>query len=100
LKNRIFAEKYQDIAFLIVMTVTERIRYTFSGHESFYCKSLWLKKGYDFVKANNNFNSEDAVVHLGVGKNMVAAIRYWMRAFGLLEEGNTTEMAEFLFNNK
>ena len=80
--------------------MAEKIRYTFSGHESFYCKSLWLKKGYDFVKANNNFNSEDAVVHLGVGKNMVAAIRYWMRAFGLLEEGNTTEMAEFLFNNQ
>jgi len=80
--------------------MTEKIRYTFSGHESFYCKSLWLKKGYDFVKANNNFNSEDAVVHLGVGKNMVAAIRYWMRAFGLLEEGNSTEMADFLFHNE
>ena len=25
------------------------IKYTFSGHESFPCKSLWLKKGYDFV---------------------------------------------------
>lgn len=80
--------------------MVEKIRYTFSGHESFYCKSLWLKKGYDFVKADNNFNAEDAVVHLGVGKNMVAAIRYWLRAFGLLEEGNTTEIANFLFDNK
>lgn len=80
--------------------MTEKIRYTFSGHESFYCKSLWLKKGYDFVKADNNFNVEDAVVHLGVGKNMVAAIRYWMRAFGLLEEGNTTEIANFLFDKE
>ena len=26
--------------------------FTFSGHESFPCKSLWLKKGYDFNKAN------------------------------------------------
>ena len=25
------------------------ITYKFSGHESFPCKSLWLKKGYDFV---------------------------------------------------
>lgn len=24
-------------------------RYIFSGHESFPSKSLWLKKGYDFV---------------------------------------------------
>lgn len=25
------------------------MRYSFSGHESFHCKSLWLKKGYDFI---------------------------------------------------
>ncbi len=75
-------------------------RYTFSGHESFYCKSLWLKKGYDFVKSDKNFNAEDAVVYLGVGKNMVSAIRYWLRAFGMLEEGNPTEIADFLFDNK
>ena len=80
--------------------MADKIRYSFSGHDSFYCKSLWLKKGYDFVKANNNFNAEDAVVHLGVGKNMVAAIRYWLRAFGLLEEGNTSEIADFLFDNE
>jgi hypothetical protein len=32
--------------------MTEKIRHSFSGHESFYCKSLWLKKGYDFVIYN------------------------------------------------
>ena len=36
-------------------------RYVFSGHESFPCKSLWLKKGYDFVFGGNDFNSADAV---------------------------------------
>ena len=80
--------------------MVEKIRHTFSGHESFYCKSLWLKKGYDFVKADNNFNAEDAVVHLGVGKNMVAAIRYWLRAFGLLQENSLTEITHFLFDNE
>ena len=45
-------------------------RYTFSGHESFPCKSLWLKKGYDFVVQGKNFNNPDAVIDLGVGKNM------------------------------
>ena len=30
-------------------------KYTFSGHESFPCKSLWLKKGYDFVANKNDF---------------------------------------------
>jgi hypothetical protein len=57
---------------------------TFSGHESFQCRHLWLKKGYDFVASDNSFNSEDAVVILGVGKNMVSSIRFWMKAFNLL----------------
>lgn len=47
----------------------EITKYVFSGHESFPCKSLWLKKGYDFVKNGNDFNSPKAVIHLEVGKN-------------------------------
>ena len=77
-----------------------KIRYTFSGHESFYCKSLWLKKGYDFVSDNNDFNAPDAVVKLGVGKNMVATIRYWLRAFGLMEDGRITEIANYIFGDE
>jgi hypothetical protein len=80
--------------------MTDKIKYTFSGHETFYCRSLWLKKGYDFVSQGKDFNSNDAVVDLGVGKNMVGAIRYWMRAFGLLKDNELTEIAHFLFNNE
>lgn len=72
----------------------------FSGHESFACKSHWLKRGYDFVCGNNNFNDDNAVVVLGVGKNMVAAIRYWMKALGLIDDnGNSTSIAERLLAN-
>ena len=60
-------------------------RYTFSGHESFPCKTLWLKKGYDFVVQGKDFNRPEAVIYLGVGKNMVASISYWLRVFGLSE---------------
>jgi hypothetical protein len=74
-------------------------RYTFSGHETFQCKTLWLKKGYDFVKAGNDFNSSDAVIVLGVGKNMVSAIRYWMKAFGLLIEDKLTDIAHYIFDS-
>ena len=49
---------------------------TFSGHESFTCRQFWLKKGYDFLIAGHSFADPDAVVHLGVGKNMVSAIHY------------------------
>lgn len=81
------------------MNTNNKVKYTFSGHESFYCKSLWLKKGYDFVSGNKDFNAPDAVVDLGVGKNMVSSIRYWLKAFGLLEEGRATEIADFLFSD-
>lgn len=66
------------------MVQLENKRFSFSGHESFQCRSLWLKKGYDFINSGKSFNDEDAVVILGVGKNMVASIRYWMKAFDLL----------------
>ena len=44
-------------------------KYAFSGHESFPCKTLWLKKGYDFVVQGKNFNNPDAVIDLGVGSD-------------------------------
>lgn len=71
----------------------------FSGHESFACKSHWLKRGYDFVIADRNFNDDDAVVHLGVGKNMVASIRFWMKAIGLLQDNELNPIADYLFND-
>lgn len=75
-------------------------RYIFSGHESFYCKSLWLKKGYDAVKNGLNFNSIEAVAELGVGKNMVSSIRFWLRSFALVENGNVTQFADYVFDDK
>ena len=74
-------------------------RYTFSGHESFTCKTLWLKKGYDFIRSDYDFNAPDAVIHMGVGKNMVASIRYWMRAFGMTHKDAPTKIATYLFDN-
>ena len=65
---------------------TKNYTFSFSGHESFPCKTLWLKKGYDFVVAGNDFNSPKAVIGLGVGKNMVASIRFWLKAFGVTKK--------------
>ncbi|HEY9801550.1 MAG TPA: DUF4007 family protein [Leptolyngbyaceae cyanobacterium] len=61
----------------------------FANHETFHPRFGWLKKGFD--AANNNvdvFSQDDAPVRLGVGKNMVRAIRYWCIAFKILEKNN------------
>lgn len=72
----------------------------FSGHESFHCRPFWLKKGYDFVQSGQSF-SDKAGIELGVGRNMVPAIRFWLTAFDLLNEKNqATELATSLFSEK
>lgn len=73
--------------------IKTQIKFTFSGHESFQCRHLWLKKGYDFVNKKKSFNNDDAVVELGVGKNMVSSIRFWMKAFNLLTPAD--ELTDF-----
>ena len=82
------------------MEVTEKqIKYSFSGHDTFQCRQLWLKKGYEYVKSGLSFNDESAVVILGVGKNMVSSIHYWMKAFDLLDkDGKLTAFAEYIFD--
>ncbi len=73
----------------------------FSGHESFICKHFWLKKGYDFITHKGNFNEESAVIDLGVGKNMVTSISYWLKAFGLIDTNNKpTELATLILKDK
>lgn len=75
------------------------MRYCFSGHESFYCKSLWLKKGYDYLLSGKTFTDIDAVAELGVGKNMVASIRYWLKSFALTVGDTPTDLSKFIFDD-
>ena len=74
---------------------------TFSGHETFHCKNLWLKKGYDFVENNGKF-TDQAVIELGVGRNMVSSIRFWLKAYYVIDtkQENVTDIANFIFNDK
>lgn len=73
-------------------------RISFSGHESFTCKQFWLKKIFDYASPDRKFGEDTAVVDLGVGKNMVSSLRYWGKAFGILNEDDTrTRLANYLF---
>jgi len=73
----------------------------FTGHETFVVRTFWPKKGYDFIKNGRSFSDENAVVDLGVGKNMVASINYWMKALGLYDDQNKklTEFANQIFSD-
>jgi Protein of unknown function (DUF4007) len=71
---------------------------SFSGHESFTCRQFWLKKAYDYSTLSKSFNDNQAVLELGVGKNMVTAIRYWAKSFGIIDSSDKpTDFAELLF---
>lgn len=57
----------------------------FGRHESFILRYGWLTKGFRAFEQNHNiFSSPDSIVTLGVGKNMVNSIRYWLRAARLI----------------
>lgn len=57
----------------------------FSGHESFPFRYTWLPKAVIYTSQNPTlFLEDDALVVLGVGKNMVASIRHWAEALNII----------------
>jgi len=63
----------------------------FSGHETFPLRQMWLKKVFDQASdgiqiRKSAFADERAIAEFGVGKNMVASIRHWALACGVMVE--------------
>lgn len=79
----------------------------FSGHETFPLRQLWLRKAYEAVtnispeKSKTVFSDEAAIAEFGVGKNMVAAIRFWAGACHVIADVDTgyapTPLGNLLF---
>ena len=68
-----------------------------SGHETFPLRYGWLKKAYDSVYTSEGqpdnksiFLDDDSIARFGVGKNMVASMRHWATATGIIKEGETS----------
>lgn len=58
----------------------------FARHETFHPRYGWIKKSVDASTEDPDvFSRDEAVVILGVGKNMVRSIRHWGVAFKVLE---------------
>lgn len=84
-----------------------KFRPQFSGHETFPLRQLWLPKLFELINdlkrdGKSTFPStEEAIVRLGVGKNMVSSMRYWAEAAGLLKHASLqlTDLGELIFGN-
>ena len=78
-------------------------KHRFTGHETFPFRYTWLPKGVQGVEKHGElFTLDEAMVILGVGKNMVASIRHWCEALGLIESSlrrqyKPTELGKHLF---
>ena len=79
----------------------------FSGHETFPLRYGWLKKAFDAVQEHERigcersvFRAADSIARFGVGRNMVAAMRHWAAAVGVITDDgcNTTPLGKFLFD--
>lgn len=69
------------------------IKLQVAGHETFPCRYGWLKKSYDAVceelavedeQQQHAFSPNAGIGKFGVGKNMVASMRHWSLACGVL----------------
>ena len=80
---------------MIDNTTLRGITPVFSGHETFPMRYGWLKKVYDACLniekrktktiIKDLFNNDEAIITLGVGKNMVASMRHWSIYTSLLD---------------
>lgn len=86
------------------------MNYRYSGHETFPCRYTWLPKAVRGLRSNaqlfSNESEGEAMVSLGVGKNMVRAIRFWADAAEIASprerDGglHATDFGELIFGAK
>jgi hypothetical protein len=57
--------------------------YRFSGHQTFPLRIAWLPKAIGKIASGHDplTNIDEGIVSLGLGKNMVEALRCWIEAF-------------------
>lgn len=61
----------------------------FRAHDTFFIRKGWLSKGMKYVQKKPDVfvaKDENPMDVLGIGANMVKALRYWLQAVGLTEE--------------
>lgn len=82
---------------MAAFNLPEGVKFQLTGHETFPLRQVWLSKLARYIHdcaregAAPSLSSKDAIVNLGVGKNMVASMRFWADACGMVN-GTTLEL--------
>jgi hypothetical protein len=72
-----------------------QVAYSFSGHETFTFRYTWLPKAARHLPEHPDlFVTDDAMVTLGVGKNMTKSIKYWCEAMEIIRRVDRRGHAE------
>lgn len=79
--------------------------YRFGGHQSFALRYAWLPKVVEAIEAGDDVLTDplEGVVRLGLGKNMVEALRCWVEAYGVARRRDGWELTpdgEAIFGSK
>ncbi len=77
--------------------------YRFSGHQTFPLRIAWLPKAALEIQAGRDplTDPDEGILHLGLGKNMVEALRCWIEAFQIAERSDygwkLTQIGDLVF---
>lgn len=66
-------------------------QYRFSGHQTFPLRIAWLPKAIREISSGHDplTNIDEGIVSLGLGKNMVEALRCWIEAFQIASKNDS-----------
>ncbi len=71
----------------------------FRAHDTFFIRKGWLSKGMERIVEKPDLfvdKEENPMDILGLGSNMVKALRYWLQAVGLCQEPNKGKRVQTL----
>lgn len=77
------------------------MKYKISGHEKFSLRYTWLPKAVIALKQDRKIFSkfDDAIILMGVGKNMVHSIKFWTLSTQIAEQDGDGGLAITEFGN-
>ncbi|NMD72293.1 DUF4007 family protein [Bacillus sp. DNRA2] len=72
----------------------------YARHQSFYLRDKWISKGLKaIINSTRFFYEDDSPEEIGLGKNMVQSLRFWMVATEVIYEEKSNKQTEHLLTD-